>query len=183
MRSDLAGVMASFDKGNPPWGLDDELSADLSPASCLSPSQYYPSPAASPYQRLLLAILEDAIRCFQRNVAVRKGPRRALFRETEGWLFDSNGIAFLSCPMVCESLGINSVHLRRYLREWQLRVKAGHEPPRLTRRQLVSVDPRITSPDVYRTPRVPPESSPMSRGIEVQPSLAPETSASDAHLT
>jgi hypothetical protein len=129
MRSDLAGVMASFDKGNPPWGPDDELRAHLSPPSCLTPAQYYPSPAASPYQRLLLAILEDAIRCFQRTVAVRKGPRRALFRETEEWLFNSNGIAFLSCPMVCESLGINSVHLRRYLREWQLRVNAGHEPP------------------------------------------------------
>jgi len=157
--------------------------ADLSPPGCLTPAQYYPSPAASPYQRLLLAILEDAIRCFQRNIAVRKGPRRALFRETEEWLFDSDGTAFLSYPMVCESLGINSVQLRRYLREWQLRMKAGHEPPRLARRRLVPADPRMTSPDVYRTPRAPAESSSMSRGMEVSRSLCPETSGSDAHLT
>jgi hypothetical protein len=163
MRRDLAGVITSLDKGNPPWGPDDGLRADLASPDALTPAQYYPAPAASPYHHLLLAILEDAIRCFQRNFAVRKGPRRVLFQETEEWLFDSDGTAFLSCLMVCESLGINSVQLRRYLREWQLRMKAGHEPARLTRRRLVPVDPRITSPDVYRTPRAPRESSSMSR--------------------
>ncbi len=183
MRRDLAGVITSFDKGNPLSASYDELSADLSSPGALTPAQYYPAPATSPYQHLLLAILEDAIRCFQRNFAASKGPRRALFRETEEWLFDSHGTAFLSCPMVCESLGINSVQLRRYLREWQLRMTVGHEPLRLTRRRLVPADPRITSPDVYRTPRAPAESSSMSQGMEVSKGLGPETSASDAHLT
>jgi hypothetical protein len=176
-------VMASFEKGNPPWGADDELRADLSPPGPLLPVQYYSAPAASPYQRLLIAILEDAICCFQRNFAVRKGPRRILFQETQEWLFDSVGSAFLSCPMVCESLGINSVRLRRYLRQWQLRMKAGHARPRLTRRRLVPDNPRITSPDVYRTQVTSAESSSMSRGTDVPRSLGPETSSSDALQT
>jgi hypothetical protein len=183
MRRDLGGMMASFDKANPPWGPDDGLRADLASPGGLTPAQYYPPPPASPYHHLLLAILEDAIRCFQRNFAVRNGPRRALFRETEEWLFDSDGTAFLSCPMVCETLGINSAHLRRYLREWHLRMKAGHRAPRLVPCRPIPADPHITSPDVYRTPRAPRESSSMSRGIEVPRGLAPETPASDAHLT
>jgi hypothetical protein len=182
MRRDLAEVITSF-KGNTRGGPDDELRADLSSPGALTPAQYYPPPPASPYHHLLLAILEDAIRCFQRNFAVKNGPRRVLFRETEGWLFDSDGTAFLSCPMVCETLGINSVQLRRYLREWHLRMTAGHQEPRLVRCRSVPADPHITSPDVYRTPRPPGVSSSISPDIEVPRGLAPETSASDAHLT
>jgi hypothetical protein len=181
MPTDLAWVITSFDKGNLQGGPDDELRADLSSPGALTPAQYYPAPPASPYHHLLLAILEDAIHCFQRNFAVRNGPRRVLFRETEEWLFDSEGTAFLSCPMVCETLGINSAQLRRYLREWHLK-KVEHEPPRLTRRRLVPANPRITSPDVCRAPRARPQSSAESRGIEVPSSVGPETSASHAHL-
>jgi hypothetical protein len=121
MPTDLAWVTTSFDKGNLQGGLDDELRADLSSPGALTPAQYYPAPATSPYQHLLLAVLEDAIRCFQRNFAVRNGPRRVLFGEAKEWLFDSDGTAFLSCPMVCEALGINAAQLRRYLREWHLK--------------------------------------------------------------
>ncbi len=171
MRSDLARVMASFDNSDRLWAPDT-----------LTPAQYNPAPATGPYQRLLLAILEDAIRCYQSNFAVRNGSRRILFRETEEWLFDSDGTAFLSCPMVCESLGVNSVQLRRYLREWQLRMKAGHDAPRLTRRSPASADTHIIPPDVSRTLRAPAKSSSMSPGREVASGIGPETSGSDAHL-
>ena len=165
MRRDLAGVITSLDKGNPPWGPDNEPGADLSSLGALTPA-HYSAPAASPYHHLLFAILEDAIHCFQRNFAVKDGPRRVLFRETEEWLFDSDGTAFVSCPMVCETLGINSVQLRRYLREWHLRMKAGHQAPRFVLCGSVPVDPHITSPDVYRTPRAPADSSSTSRSAE-----------------
>jgi hypothetical protein len=180
MRRDLA-VITSFDKSNPPWRSDDELRADLSSPGALTPAQYYPAPATSPYQHLLLAILEDAIRCFRRNFAVRNGPRRALFRETEEWLFDSDGTAFLSCPMVCESLGINSVQLRQYLRKWRLRMKAGHQPPRLIRRRSVPGDPYITLSDVYSRHgrcRLFVDVARHSSGDRP----GPETSRSDMHL-
>lgn len=183
MQRNLGGVMASFDKANPPWGPDDGLRADLTSPGALTPAQYYPPPAASPYHHLLLAILEDAIRCFQRNFAVRNGPRRALFRETEEWLFDSDGTAFLSCPMVCESLGINSVQLRRYLRECRLKMKAGQQVPCLVRGRSVPADPHITSPDVYRAPRTPANSSPTVASHSIRERTGLETSGSNMHLT
>jgi hypothetical protein len=126
-----------------------ELRAELSSPDALTPAQYYPAPEASPYERLLFAILEDAIRCFQHNCTATKGPRRTLFRESEEWLFDSHGTAFLSCAMVCESVGINPVALRRYLREWRLAVKAGSTAPRLERRRSILGDHHVTSPDAY----------------------------------
>jgi hypothetical protein len=165
---DLARVIASFDNSNRPCRASDELCADLSSPDALTPAQYYPAPSASPYQRLLLAILEDAIRCYQRNFAVGIGPRRILFRETEEWLFDSDGTAFLSCPMICESLGINLPRLRRFLREWHLRMLTGHDAPRLARRSPASADAHILQPAVSRTLRAPAKSSLTSPGREVR---------------
>ena len=103
----------------------------------LMPAQYYPSPALTPYHRLLLAVLEDAIRCFRRNLHARRGRRRALFQEAKEWLFDPNGTAFMSCPMVCDSLGIESARLRQVLREWQTKMSHGLDTPRLPRRALI----------------------------------------------
>ena len=179
MLKDLTGAIVSFDRCNPSWGRDQDGDALFSP-DVLTSAQYYPAPVASPHRRLLLAILDDAIRCFQRNFAAQKGPRRTLFRETEEWLFDSDGTAFLSCPMVCESLGINPGHLRRQLHKWQIREKA-RQNESLARGEPVTADPHSISPDVYRLPP-PTESSAMSRDRVVAGGFGAETSGADAHL-
>src|SRR2546428_492417 len=101
-------------------------------------------PATDDYERPPFAVLEDAIRCFQRNFDARRGRRRVLFREVKDWLFDPNGTAFVSCPMVCESLGIEAGLLRRRLREWQIRTTRGLHAPRLPRRTRISADKPIT---------------------------------------
>jgi hypothetical protein len=124
MPKDLAEAFVSVDRCDPSWGRDKDDGAPFSP-DFLTSAQYYRAAVVSPHHRLLLAILEDGIRCFQRSFAATNGPRRILFRETEEWLFDSEGTAFLSFPIVCESLGIDPVQLRRSLREWHLRKKAG----------------------------------------------------------
>jgi len=144
MLKDLAGAIASFDRGNGSFGRDRDGDTVLSP-DVLTPAQYYSVPVASPYHRLLLAILEDAIRCFQRYFAVRDGSRRLLFLETEKWLFDSRGTAFTSCPMVCESLGIDPIELRRYLHKWRLRKRTREDAPCLARRRRVPSYPHRIS--------------------------------------
>jgi hypothetical protein len=140
MFAKLAGAIASYDRSNSSWGRDKDSDAILTP-DVLTPVQYYTAPVVSPYHRLLLAILEDAIRCFQRNFDARDGARRILFHETEEWLFDSRGTAFMSCPSVCESLGIDAARLRRYLHNWRLRKRARQEAPCLARRGPVTADP------------------------------------------
>jgi hypothetical protein len=96
----------------------------------LTPSQFYAGPPSTPYHRLLLAVLEDAIRCFQRNLHARGGRGRVAFLEAKEWLFNTKDYGFMSCPVVCESLGIEGVVLRRLLREWQSRIAVAFKVPR-----------------------------------------------------
>ena len=180
MLKDSAGAIVSFDGRNPSWGRDQDGYALYSPY-VLTSRQYYTGRVASPYHRLLLAILEDAIRCFRRNFANRNGPRRILFWETEEWLFDSDGIAFLSCPMVCESLGINPAQLRRYLLNWRPRKEAGNNAPRLARRDPVTADFPSISPNVIARRRRPNHPR-RFRSAGKRGSFGPETSGADAHL-
>jgi hypothetical protein len=108
--------MASFDRSIARFGSDED---NVLASEVLMPSQYYAAPATTPHHRLLLAILEDAIRCFQNNLDAKTIRRRRLFRETEYWLFETKDAGFMSCRTVCESLGISAGALRRSLREWQ----------------------------------------------------------------
>jgi hypothetical protein len=98
-------------------GAERDASSVLQP-DILTPAQYFTSSGQTPYQRLLFAVLEDAICCFQRTLGATKGPRQVLFRETKEWLFDTGGNAFMSCAMICESLGIEPALLRRALSKW-----------------------------------------------------------------
>ena len=114
--------MASFDRSIARLGSDED---NVLASEVLMPSQYYAARATTPYHRLLLAILEDAIRCFQNNLDAKTIRRRRLFRETEYWLFETKDVGFMACPTVCESLGISSFALRRSLREWQKATRDG----------------------------------------------------------
>jgi hypothetical protein len=57
--------------------------------------------------KLLLAVLEDAIRCYLRNVNAEDGERRRDFIEVRNW-FESNGRArdIFSFENLCAALGI-----------------------------------------------------------------------------
>ena len=114
--------MVPFDKSKSLFAQNEDRA--LSP-ELLMPAQYYAPRPTSPYHNLLLATLGDAIRCFQHNLDAKTARRRNLFRETEHWLFEADSTAFMSCTTVCESLGIDSVALRRSLREWQRAMNAG----------------------------------------------------------
>lgn len=130
------GATGSFNISG--WSIDEEpvLSPDV-----LTPAQYYRTAAADPCHHLLAAVLEDAICCFQKNFEAKSARRHIMFQEAEEWLFETDGARFMSCSMVCENLGIDVVQLRRYLREWQRRVKTGLDVPRLGRRSLHSAEP------------------------------------------
>jgi hypothetical protein len=56
----------------------------------ITPEQFYDSrrddSAIAPVKRLMMAVLEDALRCFQNNSNAKSGPRKRLFAEAEQWL-------------------------------------------------------------------------------------------------
>jgi hypothetical protein len=116
------------------------------PGDLLMPAQFYPGPQVTPRQRLLAAILEDAIRCFQKNCGARSTRRHIIFQEAEEWLFDGRGTGFASCLTVGESLGIDPIQLRRYLRKWKLNQQAGRPVRSVGRIRLTPPDSKITCP-------------------------------------
>jgi hypothetical protein len=72
-----------------------------------------------PEKKLMLAVLEDAIACYQKYVLARDGKGKSLFREAEEWVQDKGGEGIFAFNSICESLGLNPDYLRRGLSEWK----------------------------------------------------------------
>jgi hypothetical protein len=107
----------------------------------ITPEQFYDShhddSAIAPVKRLMMAVLEDALRCFQNNSSAKSGPRRRLFAEAEQWLCGEAGDGPFSFDTVCETLGIEPEFLRGGLRQWRDQQLAGLSARRLARRSPV----------------------------------------------
>ncbi|MDH3445160.1 MAG: hypothetical protein OEN50_14630 [Deltaproteobacteria bacterium] len=75
-----------------------------------------------PEKRLMLAVLEDGVACFQKYATARDGRGKKIFLETESWLTEEPSERLYSFANVCESLGLNADYLRQGLMRW----KAAH---------------------------------------------------------
>lgn len=83
-----------------------------------------------PEKYLLLAILEDALACYRKNVFARTARKQAAYRDAEDWIFATDDERFLGFESVCGVLGIEPSYLRRGLVEWKRRkVKARANTP------------------------------------------------------
>jgi hypothetical protein len=72
-----------------------------------------------PEKKLMLAILEDAIACYQKYLFARDSKGKALFGEAEEWVEEVGGTSVFSFDSVCETLGLNPDYLRRGLTNWK----------------------------------------------------------------
>ncbi|HTN70164.1 MAG TPA: hypothetical protein VMO00_03655 [Methylomirabilota bacterium] len=63
----------------------------------------------------MLAILEDAIDCFQNNLLRPSLKSRRLFQEAEKWIVEVDGDWLFSFANVCEALGLNPAYVRQGL--------------------------------------------------------------------
>jgi hypothetical protein len=71
-----------------------------------------------PEARLLYAVLEDALWCFQQQFLPRYGNERRLAREAEIWFFSNTSDWPFSFVRICDVLGLEPEYLRRGLRQW-----------------------------------------------------------------
>ena len=78
-----------------------------------------------PEKKLMLAILEDAVTCFQENVRAQSGKEKRLFDEAEQWFLEGRGEWIFSFRNVCELLGLNPEYLRGGLMRWKQKSLAG----------------------------------------------------------
>jgi hypothetical protein len=71
-------------------------------------------------KRLLLALLEDAVHCFQTYVLATKPSERQLFHDAEDWINSTDTEWFFSFENVCEVLGLRASCIRRALQQWKI---------------------------------------------------------------
>jgi hypothetical protein len=72
-----------------------------------------------PEVKLMLAILEDAIQCFQDNVSSKHSSRKRLFDDVQRWIFEVKDDWVFSFENICSVLGFNSEYVRKGLVRWR----------------------------------------------------------------
>ncbi len=72
-----------------------------------------------PEKKLMLAILEDAIACYQKYLFARDFKGKALFQEAAEWIRPGAGEGVFAFDSVCEALGLNPEYVRRGLETWK----------------------------------------------------------------
>ena len=70
-------------------------------------------------EKLMLAVLEEAVQCFQEYVLSTRPREKRLFQEAEEWILDKDGDYIYSFEYICETLGLHPDHIRRGLMTWR----------------------------------------------------------------
>ncbi len=101
----------------------EERVASLFQPDTLLPEQYldtYRRKAhLEPEKRLMLAVLEDAIACFQKYIAARDNRGQGIFKEAEEWVLEEGSDWLFSFDNICEVLGMNPQYVRQGLLRWK----------------------------------------------------------------
>ncbi len=89
----------------------------------LLPAQYFETfrrkVYLEPEKRLMLAVLEDGLTCFQTYLLATKAMGKKLFREAEEWIFEEDSDRLFSFEHICEVLGLNPQYVRGQLLWWR----------------------------------------------------------------
>jgi hypothetical protein len=83
-------------------------------------------------KRLMLAVLRNALECYQQNFLAEDPTGREMFREAAAWIENTSYAGLFSFEGITEALDIEPNYLRRQLAEWQ-------------RRRLLSLPPESIS--------------------------------------
>lgn len=70
-------------------------------------------------KRLMIAVLEDALACFQRYFLDHRPKGKDLFREAEAWIFEEDDDWPFSFGTICEMIGVNPDYIRDGLLRWK----------------------------------------------------------------
>ena len=104
------------------FNVDERIASLFEPDALLS-VQYFGNlrrkTLLEPERRLMLAILEDAINCYQDNLLAKHGSAGRLFTEAEEWILETNSDWIFSFKNICETLGFNPEYVRQGLLRWK----------------------------------------------------------------
>jgi hypothetical protein len=107
-------------------GLDERIGSLFQPDTLLGEdyaANFRRKIPLEPERTLLLAVLEDGVRCYQENLFAVNGKRRVLFDEAKEWLFSDDATWFCSFVSVCTLLNLEPNYIRRGLRQWEAQAR------------------------------------------------------------
>jgi hypothetical protein len=100
-----------------------EAGTSLFQPDLLLPAQFFAAlkqkAQACGERRLMVAILEDAVVCFQKHLWATDGRSRQLGAEAERWFLSDDSSWPFSFVNICEALDIHPLFLRRGLLTWK----------------------------------------------------------------
>jgi hypothetical protein len=105
--------------------IEEKVVSRLQPDAVL-PARYFETfrrqAHLEPEKRLMLAVLEDGITCFQKHVRARNRKEKCLFSEAEEWILEEDSDCVFSFENVCEVVGFDPNCVRRSLIRWKDRL-------------------------------------------------------------
>ena len=104
------------------FNMDERIVSFFEPDTQIS-TQYFSNlhrkTLLEPERRLMLAILEDAINCYQDNLLAKRGSARRLFTQAEEWILEMGSDWIFSFKNICETLGFDPEYVRQGLLRWK----------------------------------------------------------------
>ena len=135
-RQQIASMVSKDDIG---MTVDEKLASLFQPDTLLS-TQYFDNlrrkTLLEPEKRLMLAVLEDAIHCFQDNLFAEAVGKKKLFEEVEQWILERDGDWIFSFDNVCEALGFTPDYVRQGLLRWKEKQKSRRSELEWPRKKL-----------------------------------------------
>lgn len=115
----------------------------------LLPAQYFAAFAREGgvvrERRLMLAVLQDAVECYQKYALARDPKGRLLFEDSQNWIESDEREWPFAYENICEVLGLNPEYIRRGLSKWRqqrgpVRTAAAKIVPLSERRSVLGDD-------------------------------------------
>jgi hypothetical protein len=72
-----------------------------------------------PEHGLMLAVLQDAVTCFQEHMSSTCKRKQAIHRDAEEWIMGRDRFYLFSFENVCEALGYDAEYMRQGLLRWK----------------------------------------------------------------
>ena len=104
------------------FNTEDRLTGFLAPDAIL-PAQFFQSLRSKGRfdgeRRLMIAILEDAVNCFMKQVHAVEPKARQVYLDAEEWIMAEDPTWFFSFENVCNTLDLDPEYLREGLIKWR----------------------------------------------------------------
>lgn len=101
----------------------NDRSFGLFEPDALLPAQFYAAfrggSGVSGEKRLMLAVLQDALDCFQKYAFAKDGVGQQMFADAGQWIEDEDRTWYFSFENICEILEINPQYLRLGVKRWR----------------------------------------------------------------